>query len=485
MIDSGDFKKAVARIFYDMLSADGYIRKEEVDLLDNLKSNETGYDISLQDVYDSQFLSFCDALNILSEWKQMEMNGEPHSSRYSTGRFFLDLISLAKADGSISPNETRIVLAVFYVIERGARCFSIPKSELRLSKKEVVYVDIDDETGYDEEIDENYSLYKSMLSLYGFKFIHIPHELSFLQSIKGDGLLTKVMQLSAPEKRYDETSVAELISTLGDTTTSNVVEHFLNTDSSRSNVVEPSLLFKVRTSKKLMPSQNGIIKMQSYGDYICLPVSSSVREAIEDLINQIMRHNNRLVHQVNTYSEEYLSIRGFHKTLLDYLLSKASNRGIGDVVIVRGRKSEIRLTGLNQIISLKTKELCLYMTMIYFSAEHNGLPSLDSLNIDAKRAQAVFAAIYSQFSGREDSPEIYDIKGFGHSLSLIRKEIDDVEKKCATLLKQFRPAPKDDNPNLFVDVSYENVFVKMAKNDKPIALKDWMSQIVVKSKLKK
>lgn len=462
------FKTAILKIFYEMLLADGMVCQEEIQLLNTFKSNDEGYSILPEHEWESQFVTLADALSALAEWKQSKDIEDAKFSKFSINRFFSDLLALAEIDGAITLNESRIALSVYYSVVGDARCFSLAEHSFRISKHELVYLDSDDETLFDHEIEQNYNLYNALLKPYGYKFIYVPHEIQYLYT-HDQNILNQVFQLTAPVNYRYGYSEADGLNALKRTTNAEFCTKIFHSNSISD--LEPTILFKINSALMPCKDNDGKILYNSIANYVCLPIQVSVKETLEKFIHQLLAYNKIVVNQTSIFANEerYIALKGFHKTLIDYMVAQISNSGIGRIVF-KMADCVIYFEGVNRQVHLKPRELCVYMLIVYMSQHSlaHGLPALDAPSRQAQSAQTLFGKLYSRISSRP-IPNIYET-GFSHSITLIKTELEKINLNSD--LSKYIPhsTPK----SVYIQANCDHIYIKDFYQEQVILLTNWM-----------
>lgn len=507
-MDINDFKAAAARLFFDMINADGVIEDNEILLLEGLgeyipfdkdgepidlpdftkEANEiirhgglrNKYRIEQDHILKSISITTSQAIAILKRWQdEVEQNELKYNKKY----LFLaenvkeDLKTISGCDGSRSIEEAKLLAAVGLCLNNrlSTEFRAIPityrERNLRFAKKEIVYLESEYNAEVNEDIIRNKPYIESLLTIYGYDFVYIPDIVKFLRNKAKSGLLTPILMFSKPFYYKDKKKANEFANEIQGITT----EDFTETFSTAANLEEPlppCLLIKVKTSTIESVDDDGKPKRTKYTDFIALPINGSVAESVRRLPENILDYTDGITSLVTKSLNEKLYCKGIHKTLIDYAVHKSSSNIVNRVVInIQGREKYVEFEGVaGSKVVMQPKEIVMYLLCIIFTAYGKGVygRKCDDHGID--RMIMAFEQIY-KIASDGASTELYN-KSFSVQKSKIKSKIND--------LRNFEDREKyniDDSDGMIkVAVNPDKVIIRESYSDKEIPLREWLIQ---------
>ena len=243
-------KTAMARIVINIIQADGIIDDREVKCLEQIKRD---FKITDEDMLETRYVSFCEALNILKANYVDEQS--------DIDNFITAINDLARTDNVVSANEAMLLLSIKYVIEEGFVAFSNHCS-INFSKREVLFLDNTENSEYEQLMEESlYDTVKNSFIGYGFRFIFIPRVIKALTK-KGE-ILEQIIRYLYPDVKSERlATITESLKTMTTAKYSEIIADVLNCSVSD---LEQSLLFKITTSDIYDREEKRFV---SYDDFI-------------------------------------------------------------------------------------------------------------------------------------------------------------------------------------------------------------------------
>lgn len=176
-----DFKKAITRLFYDMINADGIIEDDEITFLEELKRK---YGISAEDVARAHQITTAEAIKILKDWKineecnrskWIESDDESNESyKYTTDNAFKDIDAISGCDNDRDINEAKLLAALTLCLSTQNGKFiydAIPikyrEKNLRFARREIIYLSSEPHPEIDEVIRNSRKYIECLLAIYG------------------------------------------------------------------------------------------------------------------------------------------------------------------------------------------------------------------------------------------------------------------------------------------------------------------------------
>lgn len=506
-MDLDQFKAAAARLFFDMINADGVIEDNEILLLEGLgeyapkdkddkpidlpdftkEANEIiqkgglikKYKIEQDNIQASISMTTSQAISILMRWQNEQ---EPDILKYDKQSVFLaenvkkDLMAISGCDGNRSIDEAKLLAAVALCLnDRLSSIYrAIPityrERKLRFAKKEIVYLEGEYDADVNADIQRNKQYLESLLALYGYDFVYIPDIVDFLKNKAKSGLLTPILMFSHPFYYKDKDKAAQFAREIQTITTAD----FTNTFSSAAHLEEtlpPCFLIKLKTSTIESVDEQGQTKKTKYTDFIALPINDSVVESVRRLPENILDFTDGITSLVTKTLTEKLYCKGIHKTLIDYAVYKSSTNLVERVVInLIGREKYIQFQGIDGgKLTLKPKELSLYLLCVIFTIYGNGIFKKQSDSPMCKTIEKAFSQIYSYSSDGADA-ELY--KSFSVTKSNVKSKINSLTK----LEDRDKFNIDDSEAMLKVSINPDKVFIRDSYHNTETSLDEWIRQ---------
>ena len=418
-----NFKAATLRVFYDIVNADGIIDVNEVSILDGLKkkygiTSHYGQENPVL-IKNAHSITLGEALTILAQWKQNEKYNE-YADRYSAEEVYEDALCLATSDGDCAANEASILLAMQYLLKDNcdaqAKVISCKTRDLKFSKNEIIYI-ADDDYHEEEQLQDEGTLdyITSKLKLYGFDFIYIPQVVKFLtqtleetkeqlqdegtldyitsklklygfdsvcisQVVKiltktsdktinseyetnaNDSVLSKIMMFTHPLLLSNADDIKQFTDSLKTVTTSEFTEYYFGKQGNAcANIYGAWLMLKIATSRKISSEVKGHVEFENYNDFLLIPFGEDVINIVNEFTSEYIRLMKCVSTPVVMYSNERVHSKGFHKTILDYVMYKS--RTLNKIVLDL-RRNDIIFDGLGEICHLPPAQFVIYLLIV-------------------------------------------------------------------------------------------------------------------------
>jgi len=427
-----EFRIAILRIMYDIVNADGFIDDVEINALEEFKK-KYGIVSNGQENTDliarSNKISFGEAVSILRKWrdKENELMAEGFSGKYSTKTFWEDINHLARIDGDCSTDEAHLLLAIQYMLsgdEDEVKMISCKKRNLNFSKNEILYVESDWNEICNAELNrkERLKSISSTAKLYGFDFVYIPEVVSFLKEKFDQGLLSKIMMFANPlflQNKSDAKRISEQLTT---TTTADFVKYYLS-EHGEIPEIAPSLMIKIKTSLKPSFGDDKQIQWEEYIDFLLISIDKNVSSTANSFLDDYIVLANRMRHPVVLYANSRIQCRGFHKTMMDYMVYRSLTPKVNKVVLDFSRKTKcIVFDGIGEECRLPPIQLFLYALIIIKSNSRYGClmqrnEGADRKSLDAQQDE------FRSISGNAKTDLYYNVSSYVSKIKRMLSEI--------------------------------------------------------------
>lgn len=484
-METSDFKKAACRLFFDMINADGIIEDDEIVNLEILKDK---YYIKDEDVIKAHQITTSQAISILKNWKE-ECDGSSYLTSdglYTTHSVIVDLTELSGCDGDRDINEAKLLGVVILCLTDAynARPITYRERAMRFSRREIVYLSCFHNKDYADEIEKSKPYFECLLSVYGYDFIYIPHIVKFLSSkleINNDNSdkLTPIIKFTKPSYLTTGDKASGFSKAIQHVTTEQFSCDFMN-DAHENCMIGPHLLVKIKTTTIPEKDHNGNEEYVKYTDFIALPILHTVEETLKSLPEMILSHTKSITSVVRRQLIDKLYCKGFHKTLIDYVVSREDTLRDGEVQFIYNIEKKaknnktMRLTRIEfnhgevSPIPLATKEWIIYLMIVYLSAMKGGKGLPKKIN---NEIQLLFKKLYKILSSRDsgiDNSFVTNLSNINRRLKEIVNMSDDYRKKiCIVSTSDYYK----------VGLNIESVVVIDHKLKEKKKLKDWIDSL--------
>lgn len=441
-----DFNKAALRIFYDMINADGFLVDSELAMLEKLKEK---YSLTSQMVQEAHKITFAQAVEVIKRWNE-------EKSDHTADTFFEDLGKLSNVDGDCSPYEARILLAIYYVLKKKARIFSTRKNDYKFAKKEIIYLE-NDFYPVNNDISLNYPYYKKLLALYGFDLVYIPEVVKYMVKKREERLLRSIMQFVNPLILTNDEDAQRLTEEIQEIETCHFTEALLQEHKELLSQLMPSLLIKVKSSS--VPNENNE-SMETFSDFLLIPLEN-VKSDIESFIQMYLSYAKTVTNLITVYSDRRFNCHGFHRTFLNFAVSRAFGNDIIKRVVFDLKHFEVHFEGAGKSLKLPPKPFALYLFITYTG----GIPQHPN-GIALDKITNGFNEIY-YYKLNQEKIKLY--KNIGPALTAIRNGIKNIhrlpnrEQYMPTTCKNKYIVPiKDQSIFFIIDTSFADGEIPLA-----------------------
>lgn len=476
-----DYKKAVTRLFYDMINADGVIEDEEIGILEGLKSK---YGILAEDIARAHQITTSEAIEILKRWQSHEeRTSEFKGSKYTASNAFADIDAISGCDNDRDINEAKLLAALHLCLltdSDGIPFYdAIPikyrENKLRFSKREVIYLSSEFDEKIHEDIKRSKKFIEFALAIYGYDFIYLPDVIEFLSKKANDKLLKPILMFSKPLYLKDGDDANRFVNDIQKITTESFSADFVK-DAGLPIDLKPCLLVKLKTSTIHEKDEKGDWHPVKYTDFIALPIKESIELTARLLPDNILWFAKEVTTSVRRQLNEKLYCKGIHQTLIDYTVDKAVKESVNKIIIKKWGHNRssfgVKFEGLrNPFQKLQPKDLNIFLliTLLSISTKSKGMPmSFNSL------VKAIFAFLY------ESKPDPYD--ALATHISKIRTALEETLSKKE--MELFSPS---DNDGFYrVTINPNMVYIQYDKDIAPIPILEWIKdkRITVGNRLK-
>ncbi len=477
-----DYKKAVTRLFYDMINADGIIEDEEIVILNNLKSK---YGILTEDIVRAHQITTSEAIQILKDWQSSgEQSVEFKGSKYTTANAFADIDALSGCDNDRGINEAKLLAALHLCLLTDADgnpiYDAIPikyrERKHRFSRKEVIYLSSEYDEKIHEDIKRSKKFIECALAIYGYDFIYLPDVINFLSKKAEDKLLKPILMFSKPLYLKESDDADKFVEDIQKITTESFTKDFVR-DAGLVTNLKPCLLIKLKTTTIQEKDDRGEWCSVKYTDFIALPIQESIELTARLLSDSILWFAKEISTTVRRQLNEKLYCKGIHQTLIDYTVGQAVEEKTNKVVIKKWGNNRspfgIKFEGLrNPFQRLQPKDLHIYLliTLLSISSKSKGMP----MTVNS-RVRAVF-----QSFPYEKTSDPYD--ALASHISNIRKALS-----CTLSIGEMELySPLDNDGYYKITINPTTVYIQEEKDAIPVPILDWIKdkRIAVGNRLK-
>lgn len=512
IVDLNGFKAAAARLFFDMINADGVIEDNEILLLEGLgrhvPMDENGnpidlpdfskdankliragglrkkYDIDTNRVREATELTTSAAIRNLMEWQK---SGEKTELKYNSKSVFTtkniitDLNVISGCDGSRDIKEAKLFVAVSLCLNEAipthmrAIPISYRERTLRFARKEILYLESEYDKDINNDIKNNKAFIDSLLMIYGYDFIYIPSVVEFLKTKATSELLEPILMFTNPFYYRDKKRTADFAKDIQNITTAN----FTNTFCRAANLddeLPPCLLVKLKTSTIENYSAEDGLERTKYSDFIALPIVGSVVDSVRRLPDNILEHTDAVTSLVTKTLNEKLYCRGIHKTLIDFAVHR-SNASIVEKVIInlQGKEKYIEFVGIDGgIVKTKPTEMVLYLLAILYSIFGKGLNKSKEDTDECNNMMRNYSMLYG--IAKEDDRPIDLYKSLSVTKTNLKKKINGLIKLVDKEIYNI----DDTGSYIRLNVNPDIIYIRNSYKNEETQLKDWIRDIQIK-----
>lgn len=357
-------KVAAARVISDIIKADSIIEKSEMEKLSELRSR---FDIQSEHLQKGQGITFSEALTILRGM-------DPKESK----DFIDEICNLSESDGSCSPSEAQLILAIKYCFEKGlkehAEVFSCNTTDFNIASSQyVVYVESKQDKKINEAIQSNLARIVNALKVIGFDFVYIP---KLVQEFKGMSpeYVKDVINYMAPQLDREST-VLEIYNRMCSLTTYEFCQRVLCEENKVDAIKDTSPSLLVSVGKSIVPYIDSALGCHSYMEFLKIQIEDDVVDEIWKLCSTYQELvDDRVIMPIKGKSDRFKYF-GFYKALLDFLVAGRQEEDNKLTIDLKNR----RLGLLNKYgfsLKLSPDKITLLLLLIIESVKGEGLSYL-------------------------------------------------------------------------------------------------------------
>lgn len=383
-------KRAVARIFSDLIKADRIVDTGEMECWQRLCAK---YVIDREAQMDAQTISFAQAVESIVRADQQGLRED----------LLGDCRSMTVSDGFCAHSEAMLMAALTLALcpdsDFGVEVISIPKSNFNIDIATALYIENEYDAEVNEAIRHGYRTIFKELQLVGFHFVYLPSIIDHYRRTD-PGLFRRILLFLAPgmsEEGLDNTC-RSLLRMTTDVFCKDLLCNKCGITDLRDTY--PALLFKIGTS---------FVGETPYANYLKIEVDGNITATVQSFVDIIAGMLSSDVFVVSTSEERdnQFHFHGFYKQLLDIFLIR---RNIRSTIVIDPFKDEIffpeidaRATGLHRRErALYALLLCQGAEGLYFSAPAN-VSQFAAYERRMRRVQERYAAIYAMLGGEPES----------------------------------------------------------------------------------
>ena len=452
-------KKAIARIFADLIKADRIVDTGEMNFWEKICNR---YAIDRQIHIEAKSLPFADAVNIICS-----------SDEESLIKGFLDdCKAMTVSDGFCAHSEALIMSALNLMLdvnrEQSVEVYSIPRANFNIDVATVVYVESDFDQHTNKAIRANYRAIFKELQLAGFHFVYLPQVIDHYHHTD-ENLFKRMLSFLAPD--MSDESVDHTYENLMKMTTASFCNDILcnrgGMDQLRNTY--PSLLIKIG---------NSFVGDVEYANYLKIEVADDILHTVQQYADDFCSMLSSDIFVVNTSEERdnQFHFFGFYKQLLDIFLIR---KNIRSTILIDPYRDEILFPEIDaELSNVGLSERALYILLLCQGNEGLNFkqPGRNDSKIEHERykkrmekIQKRYSEIYKNFLGAERDPA--DI-----SQRTTRSPLIARLRASVKLLKGLYN-PKDytiaeADKHLFIHIDPSMVFVGTKKESIPLLESD-------------
>lgn len=401
-------RAGIARVFADLIYADGIIDMREVERLNALRQK---YGIRKEDEEASASTTLAEAIRTLT--------GLDAAQRRD---LLADFMALAMSDDFCAREEALLIMTLRDCLspepDRGESVISVKVSSLNIEDSQVLYVESETDERIARQIDSGYREICAEIRLAGFDFVYIPKIAEHYRSLPADTLL-QITGFLYPKVSGER--LKAIAAQLPNLSTRMFCREQIATKLNVREMltVEPSLMVRVGDS---------IVDNEKVANFLLLEVGGDVMRRVRSFADSLagLYHNSRLSYLRE--AEGRFVFKGFHKQILDILTLR---KGIRSRVVVDTLRERIYLPEADTVIEkIHRREKVLYALMLIESASGGvnfNRPKDDDDTASRRRLEAIqakYRALYASFGGEADSaPDITTPEIRLPMLSLLRRQI--------------------------------------------------------------
>lgn len=365
------FNQNAIRLFRQMILADAIIADSELKYLelyarpyDPETATADGYEcfrfgFMPEDFNGADAITLADAMNYFqkihrAEIKQFGSESElmrfysdvtqPMQSRiHTTPNIIAALKTMSQCDGCCDLSESKLIVAFEYMLYHDATAFSYHNEKFRFSRSEILLLTATPLSDFQgRKAEEAVKQFQERFLAIGYQLVHIPMVMklfgSYGENLENEINLRRILDFVYPRISYDigldnsEEKFDKFRQALRQISaplfTQEVFTGIAEIPSDR-----PFMLIKLATSRIRTKNK----KMQSYADFLCIPVKDGIRNDSPYKENDFAALFNAYSHSILELTQHTnasfrldftptLDIKGIHKTILDFAIHMSVKR---------------------------------------------------------------------------------------------------------------------------------------------------------------
>jgi hypothetical protein len=269
-----------------------------------------------------------------------------------------------------------LVFAVEQVLRYNAQIFSTPSIGVDIDNLSVIFVENEDATEANRQIEEQLDEISDVLSSVGFRFVYIPGVVNDFRQMPSDYIrkVIKYMMPSASPHRVDE-----ICQNLLRLTTSRFCRDTLYKKLG-INLIDspPSFLIKINDSDILAHYENDDAQRIRFANYLQMDVGNDVFSVLHGIVKGYAGLINSPISGASKPESGKFIYRGFHRSLFDLIAYGKESREYRLVFDIANHKVLVYFESIDEAcerISLKLtpQETALYFMIVQKSLSGNGL----------------------------------------------------------------------------------------------------------------
>lgn len=493
-----EFCIAAARLIYDIVGADGYVKNRELDIMDELLTPK--YQLSDLEMYhEAMHHTFCDALFTVRTWKDQD--------DIDSLRADLELLAgvgeygrgVRGITGFCSRKEAWLLTAFTYALRNDTQLFSYANNDFRFSRSEIIYLENTYNPAFNEELKAKHRLFQAQLNEFGLRLIYIPSIREYLKEKRRVRKLIKLMRYVNPFNKYEDADAQTIADDIDHIQTSDFARDFLSSSDIQSheeNIFEtmrPSFLLKIGTSVVACrdstidhnKTQNDVCSSDAVmkgrrtrkADFILIPISGSDDlgdnpEGTKDLRGPVERTLNEAIAIYRGYTleqglplkvlpNEPFVLHGFDRTFLNFAMNRmlTANRLTRITFdfcryhkIGKNMTHFVKFTFNNERTiykSLANKPMCLYLLTFLYSNQEKQIGVPYCQNMRKREVEKVLDLIGNKAKTRFKS--MYQQDG---TLAL---DLNHLHRKLEDLPAPYHVVKSNDGKHLIINFPYRDI----------------------------
>lgn len=354
-------KIAIARLISDLIKSDSIICPQEIESYNKIVQN---FDISESELYQAQYISLADALDIVKNMSLEDQN-----------KFLKTFYAASRTEYRCVAQEALLILAISNIIKDNNdkyTLFSCEMNRYHMYDKYVIYIESDYMPIINDEILLHYDTISNLLKLWNFEFIYIP-KLSQSFRDMDSKYLRDILRYMNPRLTVENLDV--LYNRLTTFTTESYTRDYLTHTSKLQYFydVQPSLLINIGTTS--LPLKNTSSRESSSMNLLTI--------RLEDEENSVLNEVRRFIKQYEqfitepeicrpNYRNSFFRYHGLYKELFDFLARYQTN-GAEHSIYIDLITHRIKMRG--EDIAMSATQIATYLLILHqtFCTHHGGL----------------------------------------------------------------------------------------------------------------